>query len=81
MTAIELAPKPAGPPFRLRPTLLVPLAAVVFAALVGLVLIASVGVNVPADCAIQAWLPTPRKSIAKTPSNQHLVLPPFDFLL
>src|SRR2546423_506721 len=33
------------------------------------------------DCAIQAWLPTPRKSIAKTPSNQHLVLPPFDFML
>jgi ABC-type uncharacterized transport system permease subunit len=47
MTAVECAPKPAGARWRLRPTLLVPLAAVVFAALVGLALIASVGVKVP----------------------------------
>jgi simple sugar transport system permease protein len=46
MTAVESARKPAATSFKPRPTLLVPIAAVVFAALVGLVLIASVGVHV-----------------------------------
>jgi simple sugar transport system permease protein len=51
MTAVESAPKSARLGFKPRPTLLVPLAAVAFAALVGLVLIGAVGVNVPAAIA------------------------------
>lgn len=47
MTALGTEQRPVGAHFVIRPALLVPLLAVVFATLVGLMLIASIGVSVP----------------------------------
>jgi general nucleoside transport system permease protein len=51
MTTLEQPSQPAARRFAIRPTLLVPVAAVGFAALVGLALIASIGVSVPSAIA------------------------------
>jgi general nucleoside transport system permease protein len=51
MTALEQRGQPAARRSAIRPTLLVPVAAVAFAALVGLALIASIGVSVPSAIA------------------------------
>jgi simple sugar transport system permease protein len=51
MTVLEQPSQPATRRFTIRPALLVPVAAVGFAALVGLALIASIGVSVPSAIA------------------------------
>jgi simple sugar transport system permease protein len=51
MTALEQPSQPTASRFTIRPALLVPVAAVGFAALVGLALIASIGVSVPSAIA------------------------------
>ena len=51
MTALEQPSQPTARRFTIRPALLVPVAAVGFAALVGLALIASIGVSVPSAIA------------------------------
>jgi simple sugar transport system permease protein len=83
MTALEQPSQPAARRFTVRPTLLVPVAAVGFAALVGLALIASIGVSVPNAIAafIEGTIGTPYAIAASINRSVAFALVGFGFVL
>jgi len=83
MTVLEQPSQSAAGRFRIRPTLLVPVAAVGFAALVGLALIASIGVSVPSAIAafIDGTIGSPYAIAASINRSVAFALVGFGFVL
>jgi ABC-type uncharacterized transport system permease subunit len=83
MTTLEQPSQPAARRFLIRPALLVPVAAVGFAALVGLALIASIGVSVPSAIAgfIDGTIGSPYAIAASINRSVAFALVGFGFVL
>jgi ABC-type uncharacterized transport system permease subunit len=83
VTALEQPGQPAARRFAIRPALLVPVAAVGFAALVGLALIASIGVSVPSAIAafIDGTIGSPYAIAASINRSVAFALVGFGFVL
>ena len=83
MTTLEQPSQPTARRFAIRPSLLVPVAAVGFAALVGLALIASIGVSVPAAIAafIDGTIGSPYAIAASINRSVAFALVGFGFVL
>jgi general nucleoside transport system permease protein len=83
MTALEQPSQPAARRFAIRPALLVPVAAVGFAALVGLALIASIGFSVPSAIAafIDGTIGSPYAIAASINRSVAFALVGFGFVL